>query len=189
MDRHRKPPNPYDHLDQLAAVHLTLAGFARSSPAAVQATLDTIDRLPAAHLTDLRYIVYDPHHQSFDNPAVNASTKGLYLREGRDIVIFDFDDLDELRHILCHEIGHHVFEQIIDGDTRVDWTTDTHPRGGHITAYSERSAAEDFAECYAAFSLRPKQLETLTRKYQFLRDRVFYGIAINLTEAHIDYSI
>ena len=188
MDRHRKAANRYDHLDLQAAVHLTLAGFARTSDGAVQATLSTIDSLPAAHLSELRYIVYDPQHQSLAEEIVNATTKGLYLREGRDIVIFDFDNLDELRHVLCHEIGHHVFEQIIDGECRVDWTTDIHPRGGHITAYSERNAAEDFAECYATFALRPKQLEPLTRKYQFLRDRVFYGIAINLDEAHIDYS-
>lgn len=189
MDHHRKSRNSYDNLDLPSAVNLTLAGFGRTSPEATRIALDTIDALPAAHLADLQHIVFDPDHRSVDNPGVSSSTKGLYLREGRDIVIFGFDDLEELQHILCHEIGHHVYQHIISSEIRVYWTTQIHPHGDHITAYSEQSAAEDFSESYATFALHPKRLESLTRKYRFLRDRVFYGIAINLTEAHVDFSV
>ena len=44
-----------------------------------------------------------------------------------------FKDLEEFRHVIYHEIGHHVFYCIITGAVRKKWVTEIYPGTPTIT--------------------------------------------------------
>jgi len=118
--------------------------------------------------------------------ACPRESKAVYAQRERRILVFDFASLRQFRHVLHHEIGHHVFERVLDSTWRKRWVALFKPGSRFITRYAARNAAEDFAECYATFVRNPKRLERLTTKYAFLRDNVFGGIANNLEQGHVD---
>jgi hypothetical protein len=162
--------------------------------ASVDDISSTIDALPTFHLAGLDQIVYDPDWETGSGFALRQSqcprrSKAVFLRDERKILVFNFEHLAELRHILYHEIGHHVFDRILDSMLRKKWVTLINPHSRHVTRYAARNAMEDFAECYAIFIRDPKKLQKIHRKYVFLRDDVFAGIALNLEQGHIDMTV
>jgi hypothetical protein len=113
----------------------------------------------------------------------------VFLHDKRQILVFSFDDAAELQHILYHEIGHHVFDRVLESTLRKKWVTLINPDSRHVTRYATIDPLEDFAECYAMFVRDPKKLQTIHAKYTFLRDHVFAGIAYNEKQGHIDISV
>jgi len=173
------------------AVNLLVSGFSRQAIASVEQISSTVDVVPTFHLAGLDQIVYDPGWETGSGLALRQNqcprrSKAVFLRNERKILVFEFDNLAELRHILYHEIGHHVFDRVLESALRRKWVTLINPHSRHVTRYAARNALEDFAECYAIFVRDPKQLQKIHRKYVFLRDWVFAGIALNLEQGHID---
>jgi hypothetical protein len=173
------------------SVNVLVSGFNRQSMARVDEISSTIDVLPTFHLAGLDQIVYDPGWETGSGFALRQTqcprrSKAVFLRNERKILVFNFADLPELRHILYHEIGHHVFDRVLESALRRKRVTLINPHSRHVTRYAARNAIEDFAECYAVFVRDPKKLQKIHRKYIFIRDHVFAGIALNLEQGHID---
>jgi hypothetical protein len=177
-----------------AQLNLLLSGFRAQARVSAEQVAAAIDVLPMFHLTGLDQIIYDPSWDTRSGFALRQRhcprrSKAVFLRAERKILVFSFEDIAELEHILYHEIGHHVFDRVLDGRLRKKWVTAINPRSRHITRYASRTAAEDFAESYAVFVRDPKALARIPRKYTFLRDDVFAGIALNVEKGHIDVSV
>jgi len=62
-------------------------------------------------------------------------------------------------------------------------------RSRRVTRYAQRNALEDFAESYAVFLCDPARFEPLQRKYDFLRNQVFPGVARNIARGFLDVSV
>jgi hypothetical protein len=173
------------------SVNVLVSGFAHQSLVSVDDISASINALPSYHLAGLDKIIYDPHWKT---PAAielrygryPPKGKAVFVRNERTILVFSIDNPTEFQHILYHEIGHHVFDRVLASAVRKQWVTVINPHSRHITGYAARNALEDFAECYATFVVDPKKLEELYRKYVFLRDNVFAGVAYNLSKGHID---
>ena len=81
---------------------------------------------------------------------------------------------ETMRGVLVHEIGHLIhgtggllskFKKEVDLDCK-------------ISAYAETNNKEDFAETFRAFVFNSSELQRqCPDKYQFMRNRVFYGIS------------
>lgn len=175
-------------------MNVLVSGFSDQSIVTVEDVTAAINCLPTFHLVGLDQVIYDPEWETRSALALQETgcprqSKAVFLRDDRKILMFDFDDHDEFRHILYHEIGHHVFSRILDGVLRKRWVMMINPRSRHITRYATRNAMEDFAESYATFVRDPESIERIYRKYVFLRDQVFAGIAHNKDKGHLDYSI
>jgi hypothetical protein len=182
-----------DRAKTRGSLNVRVSGFSRQSAVSIDAVVATIDTLPAFHLVGLNEIVYDPHRETASAVALqrngySAKSKGAFMRESREVLVFAFDGLPQLQHILYHEIGHHVFDRVLASPLRKQWTTLINPHSRHVSDYAARNTLEDFAECYATFVLDPKKLQDITTKYVFLRDHVFNGVAYNLEQGHLDMS-
>ncbi len=193
MRTHTKKPTAPDFGKAKPSIKLLVSGFARQSRVSVNDIAAIIDAVPAGHLARLDMITYDPDWET-DSALTLRDTcpkgsKAVYLRKEHRILVFDFDSPEQFRHILYHEIGHHVFERVLSSYARKRWVTIINPHSRYVTRYAARNAAEDFAESYAVFLRDPKRLELILRKYTFLRDEVFEGIAINLECGHLDVSV
>jgi len=176
------------------SVSVLVSGFSRQSAVRIEEIASTIESVPDFHLTGLDEIIYDPDWETPSAYELQASncprkSKGVFLHDKRQILVFSFDDPDELEHILFHEIGHHVFDRVLESTLRKKWVTLINPDSRHVTRYATLDPLEDFAECYAMFMRNPKKLETIHTKYSFLRDHVFAGVAFNPKRGHIDISV
>lgn len=189
LNKHR---TIYDRDDRnRPSLNLLVSGFSRQSRVGIEDISAVVDALPASHLTGLDEIIYDPDWETSTALALQNShcprrSKAVYLRGKRRVLVFRFDDLEQLRHILCHEIGHHVFDRVLASKLRKEWVTVINPRSRYVTRYAMRNALEDFAESYAVFVLDPKAMLAHRKKYKFIRDRVFAGVACNVQQGHID---
>lgn len=189
-----KHPTIFDRGPTRQSLNVLVSGFAGHPLASIEDIAAIIDVLPAAHLAGLDEIIYDP---KWETPSalelldtnLSRKSKAVYLRQSRKILVFAFDDLAQLRHILYHEIGHHVFDRLLESRLRKRWVTLLNPDSRHVTRYAKRNALEDFAESYAIFVDDPKRLNEAYRKYVFLRDKVFAGIACNLEKGHLDITV
>jgi hypothetical protein len=175
------------------SVKVLVLGFAEQRSVSIDEITAAINALPSHHLVGLDKIIYDPNWQTPTAIGLRfgyfpPKGKAVYVRNEKTILVFKFDDPVEFLHILHHELGHHVFDRVLDSSLRKQWVTVINPRSRHISGYAARNALEDFAECYATFVLDPKKLEDLYRKYIFLRDKVFGGVAYNLSTGHVDIS-
>lgn len=195
MHEHRKPTTLADRDREVGAINLTLRGFSDQQQVAVETLVHWLEALPNFHLADLTAIIYDPEHRLdpalVDPPLLAIPThKGQFVKAERQVLVHEFADRDELRHILYHEIGHHVFERALTTTQRRQWVLElSQRRSPRITRYARRNALEDFAECYAVFVTDPERLERLHRKYVFMRDEVFAGVARNVDKGFLDISI
>lgn len=175
-------------------LNVLVSGFAEQALVSVERIAAAINTLPAFHLVGLDQIIFDPKWETRSALALRETScprrsKAVFLKDDRKILVFQFDDASEFTHVLYHEIGHHVFARVLDSRQRKRWVTLLNPRSRHITRYARRNAMEDFAECYAVFVRDPKVMEAIYRKYIFLRDEVFDGIAFNLEAGHVDISV
>lgn len=195
MKEHHKGNTLSDRDLSVGPVSLTIRGFSSLTRVSVDQIINWVEAAPAFHLVGLTAIIHDPQHQL--DPALTdsglpagASHKAQYVKAERRILLHDFADVAELQHILYHEIGHHVWDQVLNTPLRRHWLLElSQRRSRRVTRYAQRNALEDFAESYAVFLCDPERLEPLQRKYDFLRNKVFAGVARNIARGFLDVSV
>jgi hypothetical protein len=188
---HTKQSTVSDLKKKRTSLNVLISGFARQSKVSVKTITAIVDATPAFHLVGLDMITYDPQWETTSaqkllDDSCSTSSKAVYMRGDRRILVFGFDDLAQFKHVLYHEIGHHVFERVIDSTLRKEWVTVVNPKSTHVTDYAAQSAAEDFAESYSVFLNDPARLQKIPTKYVFMRDKIFSGVARNLKQGHLD---
>lgn len=159
---------------------LRLTNFKHQHFISVGNVVATIDRLPAFHLEHLKEITFDSDRSILKHIAKtdrNTQTHaiGIYVHRYRTIAIFDTRDKELFTHTLLHEIGHHVYFCVIGQRLKNLWVTAVCRRDSFVSIYASLNAAEDFAESYASYLLKPNELETIPLKYNFLKNYVFEG--------------
>ena len=195
MPEHRKPATLADRDRPVASVNLAIRGFSDQSQVPVETIVRWLEALPNFHLAGLDAVIFDPKRRLdptlADLPLLATPThKGQFVKADRQVLIHDFATADELQHILYHEIGHHVFERVLSTTQRHHWVLELSRRtSARITRYARRNALEDFAESYAVFVTDPGRVENLHRKYTFLREEVFGGVARNIDKGFLDISV
>jgi hypothetical protein len=160
-----------------ARVNLTLRGFSRQRAVPVEEVERVIRRLPDGHLEGLREIIYcagEPLHYPSLGAASAASGLAEYVQSARTIFVYSTEDPALFRHVLRHEIGHHVFFLRVESALKKEWATWLYPGSECATPYGYASLAEDFAECYALYAREPALLADFPEKLAFMRE-VFSG--------------
>jgi len=163
-----------------AKLNLKITDFKKQNTVSVGSLIALIDRLPAYHLTQLQEITYDPKHLTLDGlnesqERAVAEAKGIYLQHKRLIAVFDTRDPGIFRHTLYHEIGHHVYFVVMGHALKHAWVTAVSRQEGFVTDYARINAAEDFAESYVNYLLRPDVLMAIPAKFHFMDEYVFKG--------------
>jgi len=160
-------------------INLWVRGFKLQSIVSINDVVNAIERLPSRHLQGLKEIIYDPKRNtqasSYSAWQALARSKGGFMQNDRLVVMYDFDSNDMFYQILFHEIGHYVFYLILDSTLKKQWVTQIYPNSQYITEYASTNASEDFAETYAAFVLRPSELNRIPVKYSYMLNQVFKG--------------
>jgi len=105
-----------------------------------------LDELPTSHLAKLKYIDVK------DNLVVRGQrVAGAYHRQ-EDKIEFDFDSLDETQEsceLIYHEVGHHVYDDILDTRIKREWQyLWRKTKSAMPNSYAKTSSSEGFAECY-----------------------------------------
>ena len=190
MEKYTKSTNLYDRAMPHGKVNLRISGFSEQNIITIQQVKSAIDALPRSHLSGIEEIRHQTNHlyiskegEPFYTPRFS---KAVFVQNDKIILIHHFKDLPEFLHVIYHEIGHHVFYHVISGAIRKLWVTGIYPSARPITKYGDKNASEDFAECYAHFMTNPKQLNVIAKKYQFMRDKVFGGVSVDVTHGHVD---
>ena len=147
-------------------VRISLPGFHGARARQAMAALAV---LPDFHLAGLRYVKFDP-----DRGVMMA---GWYDREVRGVHIFCVANILDFLETLYHEVGHHVFWEVLTIDQRADWVRAVSPSEGSVSQYAERNAREDFAETYAWFVLDYAGLALFEPKLDYMAEVVFRGFA------------
>ena len=180
-----RTPNPPTHTYVLEAdnatfesrVELWLAGFSAQTVVTTDEIVAAVDRVPNQQLEGLRGIVYDPDRATQELAPLpepwRFRVKGAFFKSERCVVVYEFKDRSRFEHILFHEIGHYVFQYILDSFKRKRWVTELYPASHHVSAVASRNANEDFAESYATFLLEPERLLQIPKKHAFMRGDVF----------------
>lgn len=166
-------------LNNQRKLNLYLTGFGQQKIVSVDEIVAALTALPAGHLKGLYGIRYDPRretqmllNQHLGVP-VRRSSRAQFIGLSSTISIYAFHSRQECLHSLYHEIGHHVFYNIIGSSLKKRWVTELYPGNGHVSKIAAINAAEDFAESYAAFTLHKEALSRLPEKLAFLHDHVF----------------
>lgn len=154
---------------------IILKYFSKQSDVKLKDIALVIKSVPSKHLKGITTIAYDPSRyfqRSYSNPSpINYRARGEYQRFPFDhILVYKFESLKELKHILYHEIGHHVFWRIMGSKERKRWVVGLFPKSRHISDYSKKNGAEDFAECYAFYMHSPALLREIKEKYEFINN-------------------
>ena len=165
-------------------IKLKLAGFSFQNIISLEDVIAAIDVLPAAHLSGLQELFYDPDRMTIYDADISqwnslSNSKGSFNRDRRRVLIYAFDNREMFFKVLYHEIGHYVFYNIINGSIRKKWVGQISKQSGYVSKYAALNASEDFAETYAAFVLHPQKLHTLGQKLSFMRREVFNGYAVD----------
>jgi hypothetical protein len=176
-----KLASSHDRRQQDVPVCMRVVGFAHQavSPEDVVAA---IRRVPNFHLAGLNEIVFDQSGAGFHKPGVQAH----YCQEDRRICFLYLPKLNLFRHILYHEIGHHVFALVISSKVKTLWVNRIALQTPSVSAYGSTSPQEDFAEAYAMY-LAPgaERSAAATVKLSFLRELVFSGDLWTLKEKNM----
>jgi len=172
VDRNKKDAFKEDNV----ALNLKITDFGKQTTINVSEIVSHINRIPKFHLQKLNQILYDPERYTpkiIDGPSLEASTQGVYIQSHQLIIIFKLHNLDQLLHVLFHEIGHHVYFKIITQQLKMRWVKEICRNDKFITEYASRNAAEDFAETYVSYLLNPDKLKKIPLKFNFMRKFVF----------------
>jgi hypothetical protein len=94
--------------------------------------------------------------------------------------------LNLFRHILYHEIGHHVFSLVISSKVKTLWVNRIAKQTPSVSVYGATNPQEDFAEAYAIY-LGPEAERGAAAdvKLSFLRELVFSGDPWTLKERNM----
>lgn len=155
-------------------MRLLLKGFAQQNIVDVGEVVEIIDNVPPLHKKGLAAICYDPSfafQKSYVLPkAINRRASGLYDSMPIDhILIHAIDNKPHFRHVLLHEIGHHVFRRHLTSVQRKQWVTELYPNSTFVTEYAQTNANEDFAESYSVFIQKASNLSMCPEKEAFLK--------------------
>lgn len=175
-------------------VRLWLSGFGQQKIISVNAIIKALQVLPAKHLAGLREIRYNPNRllQSLTyylNMIPNKRSRDDFVQNRRQINIYECKSEKQLFHTLYHEIGHYIYFFIIDSDIKKEWVTQVYPKGGFITTYAKKNAAEDFAECYSYYVSQPEKMMAVDLKYRFMRDKIFANSGLKRNQPGVDISL
>jgi len=173
-------------------LQLKLTDFGKQNIIASTEIADRINLLPTFHLDKLKEILYDPERftpQIINNSLedLHADAQGVFIQSHRMIVIYQIYNKQQFYHVLFHELGHHVYFQIIGQALKMKWVKDICRNDKFISKYASRNAAEDFAESYAAYLLEPDELKKIKLKYNFMRKHVFKDLAQIMQNNSLDY--
>lgn len=170
-------------------------GFERSnvmSNADVESFLS--QAIPKAHRLpkDIMEICYFDQYRTKDNGYLLG--RCAYFKPTGQTAIHLFrqspdgsHDKEKMELTLAHEIGHHVYWNLLDRGSLRKWqrlfsesdSEDTSGLNGFISRKPPKDDNEDFAQSYAAYISGPLRSTILNyvnkRKYIFLRDSVFDG--------------
>jgi hypothetical protein len=164
-------------------LRVQVLGFSIQSMVSVDYVLQTFQSLPAWHRWGIRLIRYDPLRNvaqainEYLEPTVAPSVQGSFYHSETlsAIIIWKFRSVAEFRHILFHEVGHHVFARVIAQAARDRWFYEVRPKEGRtVSAYACKNAREDFSECYASWFTQPELLEQCPLRKAFLQEEIFH---------------
>jgi len=192
MRNYTKSVTHSDHGKTTGEIKIQLTHFGQQAVVGVDEILQAINRLPAFHLQRLKEITYDPQRlwpkiiQDRLEP-VHRDAKGVFIQSHRTIAIHEFESREQFFHVLFHELGHHVYFQVIGSQLKKQWVTEVCRKDRFVSAYAARNAAEDFAECYVAYLLEPDRLKTIGLKFEFFRRHVFNGYCYVLQGDRVDF--
>jgi hypothetical protein len=164
-----------------ATVRVRVAGFAHQavSPGDVVAA---IRRVPNFHLAGLNEIVFDQDEAGYHKAGVRA----YYCQAKRRICFLRLPEVTLFRHVLHHEIGHHVFALVISSKVKTLWVNRIALQTPSVSAYGATNAQEDFAEAYAMYLTPTVEINTAAKaKLSFLRQLVFSGDPWTLKEKNM----
>ena len=152
---------------------MLIKGFTRQKIINLEQIKNTLEMIPPHHKQTLKAIVYDPsrfYQRSYVAPApINYQAAGEYktLPFGH-ILLYQFGNRTEFTHTLLHEVGHHVYCNIIGSTQRHIWATEMYPAHRHVSHYASKNAAEDFAESYAFYLKKSIAIRAIPSKFTFL---------------------
>ncbi|MFS0757025.1 hypothetical protein ABC383_20325 [Noviherbaspirillum sp. 1P10PC] len=173
-----KLASSHDRREYDVAVRMRVIGFAHQavSPEVVVAA---IRHVPNFHLAGLNEIAFDRSNAGFHKPSVQA----YYCQIDRRICFLYLPKPNLFRHILYHEIGHHVFALVISSKVKTLWVNRIALQTPSVSAYGATNPQEDFAEAYAMY-LAPdcERSAAAVLKLSFLRELVFSGDPWTLKE-------
>jgi Zn-dependent protease with chaperone function len=137
-------------------MRIIVKGFKDQSIVTIDQLLAMVEKIPLHHKQKIKNIVYDPSRffqKSYVNPKpLNTNVAAQYnTMPWAFIVIYRFDTVKQLEHMLYHEIGHHVYNHVISSTQKKQWVTQIYPQKRFISDYAATNASEDFAETYAFY--------------------------------------
>lgn len=150
---------------------LVIRDFEKQTAIKPAEVAELVRKLPKDHYRGLKTILFKPITEMARlNLLTDHGCKGAYFPEHRAIIIHDLVDSETAPHIIYHEIGHYVFHQFIDSQTRKHWTTKLFPGAPAVTPYAKTNPAEDFAETYALFAQDQDHVRKKTpQKFLFMQ--------------------
>lgn len=172
----------YDRRQHDVAVRVRVVGFAHQAiiPEDVVAA---IRRVPNFHLAGLNEIAFD---QKSDAGFCKTGVQAYYCQANRRICFLCLPELNLFRHILYHEIGHHVFALVISSKVKTLWVNRIAVKTPSVSAYGATNPQEDFAEAYAMYLAPEAERGTAAKvKLSFLRELVFSGDPWTLKERNM----
>jgi len=176
-----KLPAAYGRQHDNVAVHVRVVGFAHQavSPADVVAAIRCVPRF---HLAGLNEIVFDPDEAGSHESGIWA----FYCQARRRICFLRLPKLTLFRHVLYHEIGHHVFALVISSKVKTLWVNRVALETPSVSAYGATNPQEDFAEAYAMYLTPTLEISTAAKaKLSFFRQLVFSGDLWTLKEKNM----
>lgn len=162
----------------ISGLHLRIVGFGEQTIVPVADIVATLGALPPHHLVGLRDILYAPYWTATPTcptrpPHLAGLPQAEYIQAERRIAVYTISAPELFRHVLLHEVGHHVFFITLNSTVKKRWVTEVCRGAASISAYGATSAAEDFAESYAFFAYAPERLQQFGSRHAFMRDWVF----------------
>ncbi len=156
------------------SINLVLVGFAQQGIITADFVIDSLRLLPAAHLSGLKEISFNPDDSAiYPYPVRDRNRIGEFAQDSRQIMIYKIDSHGQFQHTLFHEIGHHVYHTKVPPMLKKEWATQLFPKSQFVTQYASINPSEDFAECYAFYAKREQNLSKLVAKYRFMKYKVF----------------
>lgn len=170
----------------VSAVNIELWGFLKCPLLKAIAIAEVLAVLPGHQLEGLRSIRYEharliPGIARWIRLRGPGKQLGRYDRSTQTITIHATKDRWTLFKVLFHELGHFVYFRVLSSSDRKFWVTTLSTQESSVTRYGQRNAAEDFAECYAAFLMTPYAMQQRPLKNRFMRGVVFQGAEIEFS--------
>lgn len=155
-------------------MRIIVKGFKNQSIVTIEQLLSLVEKIPLTHKQKIKNIVYDPSRQwqrSYVVPkTVNTRVGAQYhTAPWAFIVIYQFNSIAELTHMLYHEIGHHVYQHVLTSSQKKHWVTQIYPQKKFISDYAATNANEDFAETYSFYFHDSARCRSFADKYHFIQ--------------------